>query len=264
MRILEHCILSAMPEVQIQINTLREAFSLDTTKPFELKPTLGLRSPALEHNSSLPDSQNTSAPTSAPVHGSTTWSNMLDAGSSKTLSPASEYSQHSDYTRPRTGASVHASTYPELTQATYALPALHQVNSAPQIGYALEPIVSHEQPTPVWDPSGIFNQWNTAFGASSQAVPPPQAHTARTHSTSAPFTPQQQPATGPPSVYHSQQANQNTSSVFPGNMPSVPTVTPVMWQDAFTNAYVSGHGHKRYRQETVESSPYGHYQKRRG
>ena len=43
MRILEHC-NTAWPQqdMQKQINALREAFSVDTSRPFELKPNLGL------------------------------------------------------------------------------------------------------------------------------------------------------------------------------------------------------------------------------
>ena len=51
-----------------------------------------------------------------------------------------------------------------------------------------------------------------------------------------------------------------------GFAPMPPTVTPNMWQDAFTSAYVSGHGQKRYRDESVDLTgvydPYG--TKRRG
>ena len=39
MRILEHCTAAwPMPEMQTQIDALREAFSVDTSRPFELRP----------------------------------------------------------------------------------------------------------------------------------------------------------------------------------------------------------------------------------
>lgn len=47
MRILENCASAyAMPEMQSQIDALREAFSADTSRPFELKSTFPLGSPS--------------------------------------------------------------------------------------------------------------------------------------------------------------------------------------------------------------------------
>lgn len=48
MRILEQCIVSwPMPEMHAQVNALREAFSTDISKPFELKPSFPFPSPAI-------------------------------------------------------------------------------------------------------------------------------------------------------------------------------------------------------------------------
>ena len=47
MQLLEKCTtLWPMPDMQHQIDALREAFSIDTRKPFELKPTFPYGSPA--------------------------------------------------------------------------------------------------------------------------------------------------------------------------------------------------------------------------
>jgi len=52
MRILERCIPSwPMPEVIKQINALREAFSADTSKPFELKAQFPYGSPSSTNQS---------------------------------------------------------------------------------------------------------------------------------------------------------------------------------------------------------------------
>ena len=62
MRILEQCTTSwPMPEMQAQIDALREAFSADTTKPFTLKPTFPYNSPPLgtAHTNSSPQSVRT-------------------------------------------------------------------------------------------------------------------------------------------------------------------------------------------------------------
>jgi hypothetical protein len=49
MRILEECIPHwPLPEVQAQVNSLREAFSADISKPFELKPSFPYGSPTAQ------------------------------------------------------------------------------------------------------------------------------------------------------------------------------------------------------------------------
>jgi hypothetical protein len=53
MRILETCAPSwPMPEMQAQVNSLRQAFSADTTKPFEMKPSFPFGSPQVAPQSS--------------------------------------------------------------------------------------------------------------------------------------------------------------------------------------------------------------------
>lgn len=55
MRILERCSSSwPMPDMQQQIDALREAFSADTRKPFVLKPTFPYGSPGAPVNTSPP------------------------------------------------------------------------------------------------------------------------------------------------------------------------------------------------------------------
>ena len=55
MRILESCTSSwPMPEMQAQIDALREAFSADTSRPFELKPSFPYGSPAARLQPSPP------------------------------------------------------------------------------------------------------------------------------------------------------------------------------------------------------------------
>jgi len=58
MRILETCAPSfPMPEMQQQVNSLRQAFSADVSKPFELKPTFPYGSPQTVPQSSPPSHQ---------------------------------------------------------------------------------------------------------------------------------------------------------------------------------------------------------------
>lgn len=253
----------------MQINALREAFSADTKQPFELKPTLGLRSPTMEVQST--PSSTDSGPTSAPPLNNPSWSN-IDATSSKTMTPATEYgSSYGNVTSQGMGGrpplSHHSASYDMPADTAYATQTLQQVTSAPQIGYSLETVISNEQQTPVWDPSGIFNQWNTAFGGAQAPTQPSPPDPRRMQPTAASMMANQtSPITAPP-LYNTQQLSVNPSQVVPEvTAPVMPTVTPVMWQDAFTHAYVSGHGQKRYREASVDHSAYGHYSnnKRRG
>lgn len=57
MRLLEVCVPEwPMPDLQPQITALREAFSVDISKPFELKPTIPYGSP-LSANQTIPMSR---------------------------------------------------------------------------------------------------------------------------------------------------------------------------------------------------------------
>lgn len=243
--------------MQGQINALREAFSADTSLPFELKPTLGLRSPTMD-NHSTPSSTH-SGPTTAPVFNTPAWSDVVDPTAAKHMTPNSDYGPSfgngagRGLSRP---VMPFQDGYDISSHTTYAPHTINQVTSGPQIGYALEPVISNESHTPVWDPSGIFQQWNTAFGG----APPPQATPPNSRTmapTSAPMV-SGQPSPGSAS-YGTQQIPGSGSSIVQNTTPTMPTVTPVMWQNAFTNAYVSGHGQKRYREASVDHSALSQY-----
>lgn len=248
MRVLERCIPSAAPEVKIQIDALRQAFSNDTSKEFELKPDLGLRSPSVESKPTPPAVYDVQPSNSLPPGGQA-WQQLPDTLSSKTISPASEYgpSYQPPPVQPQMMSFNSSSSYSMPSQSAFA--GLPQISTAPQTGgYPLETVMSNEQQTPVWDPSGIFREWNTAFGPPSQPQQTPPAQAMQQ-------PPMMQPQQSPSSAQH----------VYSQQMPvqnMMPAVTPVMWQNAFTDAYVSGHGHKRYRDDGADG--YGGYQKRRG
>ncbi|EMC94999.1 hypothetical protein BAUCODRAFT_521363 [Baudoinia panamericana UAMH 10762] len=267
MRILEQCIPSASSDMQAQINALREAFSQDTSKPFELKPSLALRSPGAEERRTSPELRQAQA-----VHHSASWPQLQDSAHSNTASPTSDYMRPFEHIPGRGVTSQPANPamnfmtggYQVPTDAAFTAPQ-QQVTSAPQTGYALEPVVSNEQPaSAVWDPSGIFQQWNTAFGAPAQTSPQ-AAHliNPRMSPTSNGPTHYPAPTSHPAAMYPANPLSSSMAGALPDSptISSVPTVTPVMWQDAFTTAYVSGQGNKRYRQE--DRMLYDQYAKRR-
>lgn len=269
MRVLEQCISSATPDIKVQINALREAFSIGTSQPFELKPTLGLQSPTLEHQPT-PAGFSRHSPASATAQHSANWMSTPDPLSSKTMSPSSEYAppynRIPDGTMPVTVSVAYNPTiYPTPSGYTSHPTSMHQAQPAQQFGYSGPPILNtDEQTTPVWDPSGIFQQWNSAFGGQPQPSPPQgQQVDARVTPVTAPIQPQHHSPTSHPSVYGARPPMSNPSALVPDStLPTIPTVTPMMWQDAFTTAYVSGQGNKRYRPE--EQAWYDQNAKRRG
>ncbi|KAM0712147.1 hypothetical protein Q7P37_011241 [Cladosporium fusiforme] len=291
MRVLEQCTSSTQPEIQQQINALREAFSRDTSKPFELKHTLGMHSPMMDQHTvasnTIPISQAMQQPVSGqipPTHG---WGLAQNEVSPKTMDPSTGYMQSLGMTAATTSmpsanaAAFNTSSFDIPSSAPYAAQSYGQVSdSAYQQTYPLERVPSNEQQTtPVWDPSGIFAQWNTAFGqqpAPQQPSPPAAQYTQGLSSASMlrqPL-PQQtvspgmqasfyQPPTAATTVRPPQQQTSMPASAYAA--PSMQTVTPNMWQDAFTSAYVSGHGHKRQRDSVDVSGVYDPYgMKRRG
>ncbi|KAK5172302.1 uncharacterized protein LTR77_003940 [Saxophila tyrrhenica] len=245
MRVLELCAPSASQEVQVQINALREAFSQDTSQPFELKPNLGLRSPASDE---YPTPVNMQASHNPSLHATPSWSHLQNPTSSKNISPAT------DFAPPFEASTVQPvmpyTSVPMPAHPAYAPPGVQQTSTPPQTGFSM----ANTEPAPVWDPSGIFQQWNTAFGA-QQPPQQPTVNDPRLASTSASIIP---PHPGAPqgAMFAARQTPPNAVP----EMSAVPTVTPMMWQDAFTNAYISG-GHKRTRDDSVD---YGSYSKRRG
>jgi hypothetical protein len=260
MRVLEHCLPSANAEMQAQINALRQAFSADVNQPFELKPTLGLRSPTME-NHPTPSSTN-SDPVRPPGLDQPSWT--LTGPDPVTPETTAAYATSFD------GGSApsvphHSSAYEVPQPSSYTSATIPQASS--QTGYSLEPVISNEQHTPVWDPSGIFHQWNAAFGgeAPPQATPPgPRGMPP----TSARMLSNQTSPINTHSLFSAPQVPMGPNHILPDSTPpAMPMVTPVMWQDAFTSAYVSGHGQKRYREASVDHSAYEHQYhtpKRRG
>lgn len=284
----------AGPEVQAQINTLRQAFSKDSTKPFELKESLGMRSPTMIHDG-LQNGSQTLMGQQPQSSAAQDWAQVASAMPITSVGTTSGFQQQvfgaqsvqTSMSAPAPMAG-YASSFETSRPTSYPTQPLGQATAGGyDQQYPLERVASNEQqaaptPAPVWDPSGIFNQWNNAFGNPPPPThpSPPGARYPQPTSTAALLpTPVSQisPLSDPTGMtgnffQHAMggatqlpQQQVPADHVYP-TYPAVQTVTPDMWQDAFTSAYVSGHGQKRYRDDTVDSSggfvAYG--QKRRG
>ncbi|KAL9060473.1 MAG: hypothetical protein Q9162_000646 [Coniocarpon cinnabarinum] len=233
MRILEKCASSwPVPQLKIQIDSLRQAFSADLNKPFELRQNFPFGSPD-------PSSEGAS-PHSEPTYLHQAQHRRVQSGQS--------------FSAPFGAAPV---TPPQTTPVTS-----QEYTPSICIG-AIDgsmPAQQHAQ----WDPSGVFQHWRTAFNPTQYETPSPSFQNGAQPSVVAPTSipayaaPQQQgshhqnpgyfagPQSGMSSVgqaaisptYPPPMAGpQGYLAQGPATTPSgyggavQPYVTPSMWQD---------------------------------
>ncbi|KAL1960761.1 hypothetical protein VTO42DRAFT_6591 [Malbranchea cinnamomea] len=152
MRLLEKCAPSwPVPEIQAQILTLRQAFSADINKPFELKPNFPYGSPSESYRPTPP------------------------------MDPHYNPSSYLPNGQQNPGTfTTHPITPPTSAQAS------DKVDSPHQHGYGLVPTQSQHSNAaaaanaPVvdehnWNPTRIINQWNLAFPSDGSLHSPPTA-----------------------------------------------------------------------------------------
>ncbi|KAJ5628351.1 hypothetical protein N7490_010579 [Penicillium lividum] len=159
MRILERCSTAwPMPETQAQIDSLRLAFSADTSRAFELKPSFPYGSPSESYQPSPP----------------------MDA----------HYHPHLSHVQSRVGFNTHPITPPisagaedSKSDTSSQLQSLGMVPHQPPATHSLDqPLVDENS----WDPSRIIHQWDMAFSVNSSTV-----------STNSPPMPMSNPAQQP-------------------------------------------------------------------
>ncbi|OBS19762.1 hypothetical protein FPOA_11487 [Fusarium poae] len=176
MRVLEKVMESwSMPELEKQINALREAFSADVRKPFVLKPSFPYGSPHPSTHSSPPRG---SEPFRPVIH--------------------------------RTGSiDQHLDTH----GAQQSLVMMSQGTQGPGMPQSLS---MADQPG--WNPSRLFEQWNTTFGATEvPTIQDIQAVQATMPTGSHQISPPQYSAAPVPNF-----------------------VTPAMWQESVASVYEGG------------------------
>ncbi|KAH8905965.1 hypothetical protein BR93DRAFT_880166 [Coniochaeta sp. PMI_546] len=214
MRILEKCMSAwPMPDMQKQVDAVREAFSADTRKPFVLKPSFPYGSPVSTH-SSPPRSMDQRLDTQVQQHsyGGHPISPPISAG------PGDMKTDGSD---------VQSMVMMTGSQGSQA-PAL-------QHGLSLAS-------APTWNPSRIFDQWNTSFGT-PPAQPPPASVASQGSSLS-------MSSSGVAEVPTAQDI-QTVHSQLPGGSQHAPPpvyttaptqtfVTPAMWQESVASVYEGG------------------------
>ncbi|KAG9232427.1 hypothetical protein BJ875DRAFT_514523 [Amylocarpus encephaloides] len=230
MRILEKCTSSwQMPEMQQQIDALREAFSADTRKPFVLKPTFPYGSPGAPTNASPPRSNSQYrqiGPNGAPIDPQNV---ELHAQSNQPVS----YMHHP--ISPPISAGGVADTKSD-SPAAQGLVMMAAQRGPPQ---SMPGNVSMGEPNG-WNPTRIFDQWNTTFGT------PPAAN------ASAPQqTPLKLPVSGAQEIPVLPELQPLPNSSLPSSAQPIPPqqysgapipsfVSPSMWQESVASVYEGG------------------------
>ena len=147
MRILEQVTpVWPMPEMQAQVNALREAFSADINKAFELKPTFPFGSPTPQSNAS---------PLSASSGGTFRTREPLGAGTSMeqpgqvNYHPASQHhhQHHHPITPPISATEREPKTDSPLGQSLAMMTPGQRQHLSPS---------QHVQPQGQWNPTRIF------------------------------------------------------------------------------------------------------------
>ncbi|KAL8802397.1 MAG: hypothetical protein Q9200_006590 [Gallowayella weberi] len=238
MLLLENCTSAwPMPEMEASIDALREAFSADINKPFRLRPNFPFGSPR------APLRHSHSEPVEVKYHAS--------------------LGRQVSHEQP---AQIHYGTQPltppisaGLEDANCGSLNLEMMPNGHQPGLQMEGrALDHSE----WDPSRIFDQWNTAFGTPSAAI-----QNSMMHSQPSPpiYTPNSIGSYDMPHVNESMQQQQQQypmqSTMAPlqqvqpaPQMPHYGTpapsfVTSSMWRDTVASTYDPGGMKRRWEAE---------------
>ncbi|KAK2623493.1 hypothetical protein QTJ16_007161 [Diplocarpon rosae] len=206
MRILEKCTSSwPMPDMQQQIDALREAFSADIRKPFVLKPSFPYGSPM---------AINTSPPRSVAQY--------RPHGSAQQVLEQQHAPQHVSYIAHPISPPISAGGVDTKSDS----PAVQSLvmMAAGQRGSQIQPPISTAAPMgadpSAWNPSRIFDQWNTTFGA--QEIPTlPEMQilpNANLGPNSQPLPPQQYSGAPIPSFVSPSMWQESVASVYEGGL----------------------------------------------
>ncbi|KAI9728010.1 MAG: hypothetical protein M1828_005415 [Chrysothrix sp. TS-e1954] len=244
MRILERCAKEwPMPAIQVQIDSLRQAFSADLDKPFELKSNFPYGSPSAQV--STPSEEN------YPIHPQ--YQENMEHISQPSWIPYSS----ANITPPRTASTV-------SNAAGYQ--AINSIETMPHQNGDIPISMGMSNPQYQWNPARVMESWNTAFNTTSFETPSPGIQNPQAISTPPSLTSggiyplQQTPehsyshnmhvpmgvAASPPMpamTTHAQSYMQQPQAATYAPVPAQPYVTPSMWQDAVANSY--GLGSKR-------------------
>ncbi|KAL9110051.1 MAG: hypothetical protein Q9227_005390 [Pyrenula ochraceoflavens] len=229
MRLLEECIkVWAMPEMQNQVHSLRAAFSADLNKPFELKPSFPYGSPS-EPNQSSPPLE---------------YQMRMNQDQQRQVGP---YTPHTITPPISAGPRDSQNESPHMHHPVGMMPP-----SQAHVTTNLTPV--NAVSTAEWNPSRIFDQWDTAFNIPQSALGPPS--TMSQSPTSNPMNPATQSFAGQQPQYVNQYQSSNAMPPPPPSSHSVTNagynsggpvfVTPRDWQQSVASVYDPAGLKRRY------------------
>ncbi|KAG5973559.1 hypothetical protein E4U55_000414 [Claviceps digitariae] len=218
-----------MPDLQRQVDAIREAFSADIRRPFVLRPSFPYGSPPSSSPSSPPKTKNM-AYQGGSVHGTGSMDHQH-------LDPSNDHVSYISHpiTPP---VSVGPVDSRNDSPAVQSLVMMAQDGQPPDMQTSMA--LGNNPPT--WNPARIFANWNTSFGTFSQhgplansasqaslnmsCLPGPSDHTAITDPVSA------QPL--------SSDAGQLAHAQFSSATSMPDFITPAMWQESVASVYEGG------------------------
>lgn len=224
MRILEKCMGAwPMPDMQKQVDSVREAFSADTRKPFVLKPSFPYGSPHSSSRSSPP------GPQYRPE--------LAQSGSlGQHVEPQVQHSQVSYINHPIS---------PPVSAS-----ALDMKSDSPEVQSLAMMASGQSQPTsaqhslpladaPVWNPSRIFDQWDTSFGSPALQASP-HSVTAQAGSLSVASSVVSDTAGIQDLQAVQAQLRSGSHSMPAQQFATTNFITPAMWQESVASVYEGG------------------------
>ncbi|ROV93362.1 hypothetical protein VMCG_08443 [Cytospora schulzeri] len=239
MRLLEKCMHAwPMPDMHHQIDSIREAFSADTRKPFVLKASFPYGSPHTTARPSPPRPNPTGYRPSMP-RGS------VDQHQQQTIDTQVSYPGQHPITPPISAGPLDMKSD---SPTSLQLPMMASVSSAGQTNATqapMQPSMSMADSGSGWNPSRIFDQWNNSFGTppvqSAAATDTPPHHSSLSIPSSG--------AAEIPSIQDIQHVHSTVPSIaaaasqLPQQYSAAPVqtfVTPAMWQESVASVYEGG------------------------
>ncbi|KID70489.1 Transcription factor, fungi, partial [Metarhizium hybridum] len=215
-----------MPDLQKQVDAIREAFSADIGRPFVLKPSFPYGSPHPSNQSSSP--QGTMA-YHVPAHRTGSMDHQLDPSN-----------QHVSYiNRPITPPiSVGAMDSRSDSPAVQSLVMMPQDGPVPDMQQTLG--LANNPPT--WNPARIFEHWNTSFGTPSQpGTVLGSASQATSLNVVTAGVPDQTTIADQASNQSLSPGTQQMTHQQYSTTTSMPNfITPAMWQESVASVYEGG------------------------
>ncbi|TWU76163.1 hypothetical protein ED733_001904 [Metarhizium rileyi] len=216
-----------MPDLQKQVDAIREAFSADTRRPFVLKPSFPYGSPHPSNQSS-------------PPRGTVAYQASIHRGGSmdQQLDPSNHHVSYISHpmTPPISVGPMDSRSDSPAVQPLVMMP---QDGQAPDMHQTIG-LVSNP---PTWNPARIFEHWNTSFGTPSQ----PGALVGsvsgdKSLNVSTPGVPDQTALADHVSNHSlsSPGTQQMAHQQYP-TATSIPNfITPAMWQESVASVYEGG------------------------